>query len=39
MSRILCDIVYLFKPLSTSVKAGVSYVHVDKLTILRLKSE
>ena len=39
MSRILCDIVYLFKPLSASAKAGVSYVHVDKLTILRLKSE
>ena len=39
MSRILCDIVYLFKPLSASVKVGVSYVHVHKLTILRLKSE
>ena len=39
MSRILCDIVYLFKPLSASAKAGVSYVHVHKLTILRLKSD
>ena len=39
MSRILCDIVYLFKPLPSSHKTRVSYIHVHKLTILRLKSE
>ena len=39
MSRILCDILYLFKPLPSSHKTRVSYIHVHKLTILRLKSE